>query len=144
MKDVHTEHCCIVHGCKYGKDDVCTVTTKTAPQSHPCESCEGAMPFSVDWYANELRYVSPETRQVLWAAMWAMAKDVHAPQDNLTPEQWNHAEVVLNALDKLANEPETTEEELPFVPEDHPSCAVCGECMACNLRPCRDGGEHRP
>lgn len=37
--DVHTEHCCIIHGCKYGKDD-CTVETKKFTQSFPCEICE--------------------------------------------------------------------------------------------------------
>lgn len=41
MKDVHTEHCCIFHGCKYGNDD-CTVTTKRASQSFRCETCEYA------------------------------------------------------------------------------------------------------
>jgi hypothetical protein len=39
MKDVHTEHCCIKHGCKYS-DPNCTVTTGKAPQSFPCEDCE--------------------------------------------------------------------------------------------------------
>lgn len=39
MKDVHTEHCCVLHGCKYGKDDICTVTQKIAPQSFICETC---------------------------------------------------------------------------------------------------------
>jgi len=39
MKDVHTEHCCLLHGCKYGKDDTCTVVTKAAPQSYTCECC---------------------------------------------------------------------------------------------------------
>lgn len=38
VKDVHTEHCCIHHGCKYGDED-CTVTTGKAPQSFPCEYC---------------------------------------------------------------------------------------------------------
>ncbi len=49
-KDVHTEHCCKYHGCKYGNDDkdlmgnlgrtdFCTVTTKQKIQSYPCESC---------------------------------------------------------------------------------------------------------
>lgn len=39
-KDVHTEHCCILHGCKYGEDDYyCTVATGRKPQSYPCESC---------------------------------------------------------------------------------------------------------
>ena len=38
IKNVHTEHCCIKHGCKYGDDD-CTVVTRRAPQSYVCESC---------------------------------------------------------------------------------------------------------
>lgn len=25
---------------------------------------------------------------------------------------------------------------------DHNYCSICRECMTCNLRPCRDGGEH--
>lgn len=37
-KDVHTEHCCLVHGCKYGDSD-CTVVAKIAPQSYVCEIC---------------------------------------------------------------------------------------------------------
>jgi len=36
--DVHTEHCCLRHGCKYGDKD-CTVARKILPQSYPCESC---------------------------------------------------------------------------------------------------------
>ncbi len=39
MSDVHTTHCCIFHGCKYGKDDVCTVVCGRAPQEYPCEVC---------------------------------------------------------------------------------------------------------
>ena len=35
---VHTEHCCIIHGCKYG-DESCPVTTKSKKQSYPCEFC---------------------------------------------------------------------------------------------------------
>lgn len=39
MKDVHTEHCCDKHGCKYSNEN-CTVTTGRAPQSYRCEDCE--------------------------------------------------------------------------------------------------------
>ncbi len=39
IKDVHTEHCCMVHGCKYGKKH-CPVVIKEKRQSYPCESCE--------------------------------------------------------------------------------------------------------
>jgi hypothetical protein len=38
-KDVHTEHCCVIHGCKYA-DDNCSVTMGKSKQSFPCESCE--------------------------------------------------------------------------------------------------------
>ena len=38
IKDVHTEHCCAIHGCKY-RDPCCTVTTGKAPQSYDCEDC---------------------------------------------------------------------------------------------------------
>jgi len=40
MKDVHTEHCCDKHGCKYSNEAECTVMTGKVPQSHRCESCE--------------------------------------------------------------------------------------------------------
>jgi len=43
IKDVHTEHCCAIHGCKYGKDEECTVVIEAKKQnyvqSYPCESC---------------------------------------------------------------------------------------------------------
>jgi len=37
-RDVHTEHCCTVHGCKYVDDD-CPVVTKKKVQSSYCEEC---------------------------------------------------------------------------------------------------------
>jgi len=43
-KDVHTEHCCHEHGCKYGAED-CSVENGTKQQSFPCPSCDG----SDDW-----------------------------------------------------------------------------------------------
>lgn len=39
MKDVHTEHCCRFHGCKYGRAD-CTVVGKGELQSYPCQDCD--------------------------------------------------------------------------------------------------------
>lgn len=41
QKDVHTEHCCVIHGCKYGADDcpVGGINPPTKTQSHACESC---------------------------------------------------------------------------------------------------------
>ena len=37
--DVHTEHCCLVHGCKYGNAYKCTVMSCREKQSYPCEDC---------------------------------------------------------------------------------------------------------
>lgn len=36
--DVHANHCCWKHGCKYGDDD-CAVTTGAHKQLCPCENC---------------------------------------------------------------------------------------------------------
>lgn len=44
QKDVHTEHCCIHHGCKYGEQE-CSVVTGLKKQSYWCESCEYDRPM---------------------------------------------------------------------------------------------------
>lgn len=36
--DVHTGHCCIYHGCKYGKED-CSVATGLKTQEGACQTC---------------------------------------------------------------------------------------------------------
>jgi hypothetical protein len=47
-RDVHTEHCCSIHGCKYG-DSTCTVLLGIKEQTHPCEYCEDeAEAFDID------------------------------------------------------------------------------------------------
>lgn len=51
-KDVHTEHCCKVHGCKYG-DAECSVVTRQKRQSFACEDCP---PWSADWPTKPGRY----------------------------------------------------------------------------------------
>ena len=37
---VHKSHCCLKHGCKYGKDSTCPVTTEQLTQNYPCEDCD--------------------------------------------------------------------------------------------------------
>jgi hypothetical protein len=42
VKDVHTEHCCAKHGCKYGSwqgKGPCSVEDGSKPQSYMCEYC---------------------------------------------------------------------------------------------------------
>lgn len=38
MKDVHTSHCCNLHGCKY-RDDSCPVAEGKVGQEYPCPYC---------------------------------------------------------------------------------------------------------
>lgn len=52
LKDVHTEHCCILHGCKYGNKN-CTVTTGKAQQSYACESCDSERDADIAIYLVE-------------------------------------------------------------------------------------------
>lgn len=48
-KDVHTEHCCTRHGCKYAFDgqnitgDPCTVKSGKKKQSFMCEYCDNEL-----------------------------------------------------------------------------------------------------
>ena len=53
IRDVHTEHCCIVHGCKYC-DDECTVESGRARQSYLCESCYASV---LDFEETEAEYL---------------------------------------------------------------------------------------
>ncbi len=47
-KDVHTEHCCVHHGCKYAVPRTpCTVESGEKTQSHPCEEC-GERSFKIE------------------------------------------------------------------------------------------------
>lgn len=78
IRDVHTQHCCKFHGCKYGEED-CPVTTGQKSQQFPCEFClddhepivvqfvhvwqamqtaigvdleaQGVKPYTPEWYA---------------------------------------------------------------------------------------------
>lgn len=42
---IHTGHCCVEHGCKYGDVD-CPVWLAAKKQGFPCESCNGKMPLA--------------------------------------------------------------------------------------------------
>ncbi|ASV44386.1 hypothetical protein PBI_SCTP2_371 [Salicola phage SCTP-2] len=46
-KDVHTEHCCIQHGCKYCDDD-CPVVNGIKTQSFECEDCDHDSDFAYE------------------------------------------------------------------------------------------------
>lgn len=88
MKDVHTEHCCIRHGCKYCKED-CTVTTGKAPQSYPCEDC---------YEAEQGGYVTAPVARVLVAAGMHVA---WLKRDGKGRSVEGYAEELIKAVDFL-------------------------------------------
>jgi hypothetical protein len=53
MKDVHTEHCCVKHGCKYAwqasTKPHCTVESGEKKQSYPCEICDEEISVDSAW-----------------------------------------------------------------------------------------------
>jgi len=51
-KCVHTEHCCVIHGCKYGQDD-CPVINDIKIQSFPCEDCSEEIEYLELYQANK-------------------------------------------------------------------------------------------
>lgn len=54
IRDVHTEHCCITHGCKYG-DPNCAVVAGVTRQSYACEECDWPyMMAEDDWIDQQL------------------------------------------------------------------------------------------
>lgn len=65
MKDVHTEHCCVRHGCKYINLD-CTVMTKKAEQSYPCEDC----PEDLELMERQLVSLIEDASEAIYAAGW--------------------------------------------------------------------------
>ena len=44
---VHKTHCCIIHGCKYGRED-CPVVNGEVQQKYLCEDCDREHIKSVD------------------------------------------------------------------------------------------------
>lgn len=66
--DVHTEHCCVVHGCKYGDDD-CPVTTGRKPQSFPCEDCADVHALTSPSPASTVRMEFPEATSTFKEAL---------------------------------------------------------------------------
>ena len=72
-KDVHTEHCCIHHGCKYC-DENCTVMNQEKEQSFSCEDCE---------HDSDLAY-----EQAIDFALYE-TNDGHTFLKTLREEKWN-------------------------------------------------------
>jgi hypothetical protein len=36
MKDIHSEHCCAIHGCRFSNNERCTVVKGSVTQLHKC------------------------------------------------------------------------------------------------------------
>jgi len=56
---VHRTHCCVLHGCKYGKED-CPVTSGQIPQDYICLDCEEQGIKSIDHLKKEIDRINNE------------------------------------------------------------------------------------
>lgn len=63
IMDVHTRHCCLVHGCKYA-DPSCTVVTRRAVQEGSCEHCSEQQDTPVEALAAALRYIDSDAYSI--------------------------------------------------------------------------------
>ena len=87
LKDVHTEHCCIIHGCKYYKDDECSVIQRKAKQSFPCELCTPKQ-FEIineTWKRNISinKYIENKIKEIKDAYVWIRKNNSSIPDDVL-------------------------------------------------------------
>jgi len=92
-KDVHTEHCCLRHGCKYmAPQTPCTVESGEKKQSHPCEFCDmenadGVRPalrsfvddFEGDFMVDGVIVDDPDSR---WGCLTRLYKAAKTALDN--------------------------------------------------------------
>ena len=86
MTDVHTEHCCVIHGCKYGDED-CTVTTGELKQSYPCEFCKEMDKTIIDKMWSEKisykEYCRATVKEIKKAYVWIRENNSTIPDDIL-------------------------------------------------------------
>ena len=126
-KNVHAEHCCKEHGCKYSEQD-CPVVTGEMEQSHPCQDCQKTYPNgepvtkdciqSEDWYPDyqammEMSRGNPfEDYKGLLHAFIEDFMRVHGrdttPAENIRFERW--AKFENDKAQKIANSQEVAEE----------------------------------
>lgn len=83
-KCVHTEHCCRIHGCKYGDDD-CPVWLGYKSQSYPCESC-GTYYYSS---SDDDEYIIPDLKDVP-KVRYSEFLERRAKLDDFNDDSWLH------------------------------------------------------
>ena len=88
-KDVHTEHCCKKHGCKYS-DPACTVAYGDKVQSFPCEDCDEESP-------EQASAAQSAPDDVFEEGQWWLA-ELDSMAANGTPTQKRAMAVVRNLL----------------------------------------------
>jgi hypothetical protein len=60
--EVHVQHCCNIHGCKYGKEN-CPVETNYRAQAHPCEQCTD----TIQAYQEDFGHTQPKAYKKILA-----------------------------------------------------------------------------
>ena len=101
----HATHCCKIHFCKYGDDELCPVTIGTEVQEYPCEMCTyEAEERGVDLRPGEVAYSvvlvlrkqsTNEVKGMNWLPKPEDVRDAVAAQmDTIRDEGWYVSQVV--------------------------------------------------
>ena len=67
-----------------------------------------------------------------------------SPEEKAERLKLQRPEGYWEGLDDVSEEPQHAEEDWEIANRTHLYCPRCLECVTCNLRPCKDGGEHLP
>jgi len=110
-KNVHTEHCCKDHGCKYNDND-CPIVNGVQKQSYPCEECEPkTFPKEKEIIIpvpETLQYSAPPTALDLLASGWMdFYRKVWYSRDNNDTSLVTERQYLVD----LGNEMDLTEEK---------------------------------
>ena len=101
-KNVHTEHCCAKHGCKYGEDATCPVVAGRSSQSYPCEHCDEDMPAGIANVILSWPDVKTMTREALESELVLLRQTVVRADRRLDEFKAHLDQIVVTLNSKLS------------------------------------------
>jgi hypothetical protein len=74
---VHAEHCCVLHGCKYGEHD-CPVTSGIVRQKYTCQCCFEEGIYTMEKLLDTTDTVIPPEKEAVTLSRDQLAKVIQA------------------------------------------------------------------
>lgn len=97
---VHTSHCCVKHGCKYGEPD-CPVVNKTIKQEYICEYCEDEGIISLDELYNSIDIMETTNKLFDKIEKWEGSNGYLIEEEDYI----NYKNILLQHLKRYSNVP---------------------------------------